>query len=83
MALNVPHGLSQRAWSNVAGIMPQIDAAVKAREQSDNSIIDLATAENWLLRPELIELCKMAINTRLEAKVSKGPGYTCLAQIAL
>jgi hypothetical protein len=74
MALDVPHGLSKRAWSNVAGIMPQISAAVKAREQTDDSTIDLATAENWLLRPELIELCKTAINTRLEAKVSKGLG---------
>ena len=73
MAHGDTKGLSQRGWSNVAGIMPRINAALEERKRRDNPNIDLATAENWLLRPELIELCKDAINKNLDFKVRKGP----------
>ncbi|MCJ1380194.1 hypothetical protein MMC17_003297 [Xylographa soralifera] len=59
------NGLSSRGWANVGEIMPKISAAVKQRSQSDNPNIDLATAENWLLRPELLDICKTAISTNL------------------
>lgn len=68
MAQYTREGFSDRGWANIAGIMPKISAAVEARKQSTDAIIDLATAENWLLRTELIEMCKSAISTRLEAK---------------
>lgn len=69
MAGDDTKGMSERGWSNVAGIMPQISAAVKERQRRGSPNIDLATAENWLLRPELIELCKDAIYQKLDAKV--------------
>ena len=69
MAQDETRGMSKRGWSNVASIMPRISAAVEERKQRDNPNIDLATAENWLLRPELIAMCKVAINKRLDAKV--------------
>ena len=31
--------------------------------------IDLATAENWLMRPELLQICKDAISHGLEEEV--------------
>ncbi|MCJ1401065.1 hypothetical protein MMC11_004277 [Xylographa trunciseda] len=61
-------GLSKRGWSNVAEIMPRISAAVTERTRQDNPNIDLATAENWLLRPEIIALCKDAIVQKLQAR---------------
>ena len=42
--------------------MPKISAAVKERSRAENPNIDLASAENWLLRPELIDICKNAID---------------------
>jgi hypothetical protein len=63
-------GMSSRGWSNVSAIMPKIQGAVAEREKRDNPNIDLSTAENWLIRPELIELCKKAISTYLVAQVS-------------
>lgn len=58
-------GLSVRGWANVSQIMPKIKSAVKERIRVDNPNIDLASAENWLLRPELIDICKNAIRDKL------------------
>lgn len=63
------HNLSQRGWSNVEAIMPKIKGAVEQRKIANNTNIDLSTAENWLIRPELIEICNEAIVQNLEAKV--------------
>lgn len=60
-----PGGLSDRAWGNVEGIMPKITAAVSERIKINNPSIDLASAENWLIRPEVIEICKRAVNEKL------------------
>ncbi|KAJ8069767.1 hypothetical protein OCU04_000185 [Sclerotinia nivalis] len=59
-----PVRMSSRGASNVAEIMPKITAAVTAR--SEGRLIDLASAENWLIRPELIEICKEAIVNNLK-----------------
>jgi aspartate/methionine/tyrosine aminotransferase len=59
-------GLSARGNSNVAAIMPKISAAVTERSQGTK--IDLASAENWLLREELIDICKDAIASNLHAQ---------------
>ena len=60
-----------RGLSNVASIMPKIAGAVKDRSSlqiDSNPNIDLSTAENWLLRPELIQICKDAIANSLCAQ---------------
>lgn len=70
MVNDEPPSWSERGWSNVANIMPKINAAMEERTRQNNTNIDLSTAENWLIRPELIDLCKDAISTRLEARVT-------------
>ena len=62
--------MSARGWSNVSAIMPKISAQVAERSRPDNPNIDLATAENWLIRNEIIEICKEAIQIGLHPKVS-------------
>jgi len=62
-------GLSQRGEKNVAVIMPKISSAVTERTTQKNTKIDLSTAENWLIRPEVVNLCKEAIDTKFNAKV--------------
>lgn len=70
MAESTRHGLSQRGWNNVEGIMPKIRAAVQERKVTNSANIDLSTAENWLIRPELIDICKESIAQNLEPRVS-------------
>jgi len=53
--------------------MPKIKGALEQRSMSKNPNIDLSTAENWLIRPELMQLCKSAISTDLQAIVSYNP----------
>ncbi|KAI0886469.1 1-aminocyclopropane-1-carboxylate synthase [Annulohypoxylon maeteangense] len=62
------YGLSKRGWDNVEAVMPKIKAAVAQRKIQNNTNIDLSTAENWLMRPELIEICKTAILEQLDAR---------------
>ncbi|KAF1998234.1 PLP-dependent transferase [Amniculicola lignicola CBS 123094] len=45
--------------------MPKIKGAVEERKSTDTTKIDLSTAENWLIRTELMEICKDAITQRL------------------
>ncbi|QYS97979.1 hypothetical protein H0G86_005180 [Trichoderma simmonsii] len=61
-------GLSQRSKAVVDDIMPKISAAVADRTRVDNPNIDLSTAENWLLRDELIEICKEAVSKDMTTK---------------
>ena len=49
--------------------MPKISGQVAERKKMNNPNIDLSTSENWLLRPELIEICKQAIQGGFTAKV--------------
>ncbi|OCL14891.1 PLP-dependent transferase [Glonium stellatum] len=62
------HTLSQRGWANVEAIMPKIGGAVAERMIKNNRNIDLSTAENWLIRPDLINICKDAIAKGLCAR---------------
>ena len=68
MAKVMEHNLSNRGWSNVEAIMPRIQGAVAERMVKNNSNIDLSTAENWLIRSELIEICKDGIDKELNPK---------------
>lgn len=63
-------GLSFRGAANVDAVLPRISAAVAERAKKDNPNIDLGTSENWLIRDELINLCREAIQERLLAKVT-------------
>ena len=62
-------GWSKRGWSNVEAIMPKIKGAVEERKIKTNTNIDLSTAENWLIRSELIDMCKDSIAQQLEPRV--------------
>lgn len=57
--------------------MPKIKGAVEERKIKENPNIDLSTAENWLIREELIEICKDSIAQGLEPKVRTIPHLTC------
>jgi hypothetical protein len=63
------HNLSERGWANVEAIMPKIKGAVSERMSNATSNIDLSTAENWLIRPELVELCRIAITEKVGPRV--------------
>lgn len=65
------HGLSARSWANVEAIMPKIQGQVEQRKIKNNTNIDLSTAENHLIRPELMEICKDAISKSLSSSVIK------------
>ena len=65
-------GLSQRGATNVAAVWPRISKAVEEREQKANAnqAIDMGTSENMLIREELIEIYKKAVQEGLSSKVS-------------
>lgn len=62
-------GLSTRGAGNVDAVLPKISAAVEERAKKSNKNIDMGTSENWLIRQELIALCKDAIQEGLAEKV--------------
>jgi len=60
--------LSNRARDNNAWFLKQFDRALNRQRSSHSSRIDLATAENWLIRPELLELLRRNCWDHLETK---------------
>jgi hypothetical protein len=58
------------AYQTVAGRMSKIKGALEQRMKQNNTNIDLSTAENWLIREELVDICKGAIADRLQPAVS-------------
>lgn len=62
-------GLSPRGIDNVDATLEKINAAVEERAKKQNNNIDLSTSENWLIRDELIQICKDAVQNNLAAKV--------------
>ena len=58
--------LSMRMAHTVEGLLPGIDATVKNRA---STLIDLATAENWLIRDELVAQYKAGIEQAFSSKV--------------
>lgn len=69
------YGLSTRGAENVAAIWPRIVNAVKEREKqyTAGSNIDMSTSENWLLRDELMQHYKQAIQDNLYSRVRNIP----------
>jgi len=57
--------VSSRMKDTIASIVPKIDVALSDK----SSRIDLATAENWLLRPELAETYKTALQNGISSEV--------------
>lgn len=62
--------LSSRMQKPVLAILPKIAATIAERTNARTSRkIDLSTAENWLIRPELVEIYKDAIQNQLTVAV--------------
>lgn len=59
-------GISSRMRDIVSALLPTVDA--KTAERASNKL-DLATAEHWLIRPELVKLYKHFILKHLDPKV--------------
>lgn len=72
--------LSNRARYNVDVFMPSISAKVKQKTSaaSEQKIIDLATAENWLMRDELVGIFKDSISRELGSAVCLSPASSVL-----
>lgn len=62
--------LSRRAWTTVKTVMPRIRGAVAERSKTQTENIDLSTAENRLIRPDIIVICKESITENLDIEVS-------------
>lgn len=62
-------GLSGRMSSNIVAILPKVAATIAERTLTGAVKIDLSTAENWLLRPELLAMCKDAVFRNLTKDV--------------
>lgn len=61
--------LSPHIRDIVATVLPAVSSNLTDRSCNK---IDLATAENWLIRPELQRLCKEAIQSHLTEDVCVG-----------
>ncbi|ETS77609.1 hypothetical protein PFICI_09671 [Pestalotiopsis fici W106-1] len=59
------YGLSARGAANVDAVWPRISKAATEREHAEQPCIDLATSENWLIRKELIDFYKKAVQDGL------------------
>ena len=55
----------------IARILKAILEGVKDPKSTNslNNTIDLSMAENWLIRPEVLEICKAAINDNFDQHV--------------
>ncbi|RWA06381.1 hypothetical protein EKO27_g8722 [Xylaria grammica] len=75
-------GLSTRGAANVAAIWPRISKAVEEREKGANPVIDMATSENMLLREELVEVYKKAVQEELCSKGAHTNGLACMQHLS-
>ncbi|KAJ6445340.1 major facilitator superfamily transporter [Purpureocillium lavendulum] len=67
--------LSSRMQKTASAILPKIAATIAERTSAVRKT-DLATAENWLLRPEIVDICKTASQKSLtEAALSYPDGF--------
>ncbi|KAF2280365.1 PLP-dependent transferase [Westerdykella ornata] len=60
--------LSNRAGDNNAWFLKRFERALNRQRSSHSSRIDLATAENWLIRPDLLRLLRRNCWDYLETK---------------
>lgn len=66
-------GLSERGSANVEPILPVIRKEAEERKKRNIPMIDLAKAENVLIRLEVLEIYKKAIVDNLESSVCSIP----------
>ena len=69
MRMATPGGLSSRMSNVIASMLPKIAVTVSERSSTGPPKIDLATAENWLVRRELIAILKEAVARNLDPEV--------------
>ena len=65
-------GLSERGRSKITQIMSRVPKKLLGDSESKlngSSIIDLSMAENWLIRNEVLEICKFAIDQKFQTHV--------------
>ena len=62
--------LSKRMSKNVASMLPHIAATITERTSKGPAKIDLGTAENWLFRSKLLEICNEDIAQSLTPEVN-------------
>lgn len=60
--------LSRRAIENNSWFLEQFKRPLARQGSKDVSCIDMATAENWLIRPEILSLLKQNLNRTLQEK---------------
>lgn len=58
--------LSRRAIKNNAWFLEQFKRPLARQGSKDELCIDMATAENWLIRPEILPLLKQNLNKALQ-----------------
>ena len=63
------NGVSARMSAIIAAVMPKIAVTVANITSTATPKIDLATAENWLVRDELVTLFMEAVAKNLDFKV--------------
>lgn len=62
--------LSNRGRSNITEIMNRIPAAILEGINSNDDSINLSMAENWLVRQEVLDICKASIQNNFDTHVS-------------
>ena len=68
-----PGGLSSRMESIIATVLPRIAVTVAERSSAGRPKIDLSTAENWLVRRELLGIFKEAFAQDVNVEVINHP----------
>ncbi|KAJ4371194.1 hypothetical protein N0V83_004410 [Neocucurbitaria cava] len=69
-------GLSLRAQRTLDELLPGFAAAAPPKQYDPTTSIDLSTAQNEVLRPELIELFKSTVNDKITAQAFALPGLS-------
>lgn len=62
-------GLSLRAQRTLDELLPGFAAAAPPKQYDPTTSVDLSTAQNDVLRPELIELFKSTVNDKITGQV--------------
>lgn len=67
--LGVMAQLSQRMQRPTEALLPKINSSL-AQRNDPAQVVNLATAENWLIRKEVLQIYRTALQTSLTCAVS-------------